>query len=558
MQNNTNIQMSRYDAGTRLFQTRSSVTEAGWRFSPDLSVGGRAGLDRFSDGENKDEFQLSIRTRQKPRSYLRSELNFLSGLLDLSSATQVKRGASGDLNGTVRMQSRYVTHDLSGQINGNLSRTRAPETPNSVGTSDLSNNLRGTLGILAGMPVGLNLNYNLRRTRVETPTVSGTIQQLRTSNNGVDATLRLRLDNDRYLNVTGRTGSVDVAQPGVALNSQSSHRVERSFGLDGRYLLLGWNLEGRFSVGKTRSEYPKRDTSGGYGEQLRAPSIDATISRNLTRRLLLRATGNVGLSAHRYSIIGSYQNPQANHDEYHQNYRLDTQYNLSTRFNTGLALEVTRNVIVYIPAKSTANNTETRSYQVDWRWNYVMMTGLTASQSNSIGAEYTHHNFVSGIDRLSLDYHTATTLNAVLSPRFMIVIRHDARHQPAGTYAQLADGLYYLSRSEATDRYALSAQLTYTPSPAFSLSITPDFGADERDGSQSGALVPTSATRRLFFRGGANLNLPLGSKGRLTGDVGRTYAADRAIKYTNGVVSESLSRSGGDFWNGSLQISWEL
>jgi len=567
LQNTTNVQMDRYNAGTRtsLRQTRSSVTEGGWRFSPNLSLGARANLDRFNSfdpgsvnnqGEKKNEFQVSLRTRQQPTSALKSEVNFFTGLLDLANYQQVKRGASADLNGTVRLQTRYLTHDLSGQVNGNLSRTSVPRAPNRVGTNDLSNNLRGTLGILPGLPVGINLNYAIRRIRVETPTDTGTIQQLRTFSGNADAGLRLRLDNDRYLNVSGRYGSQDQAQGG-ALNSQSS-RVERGFSIDGRYLLMGWSLESHFSNGRTVSEYPTRDVSGGYGERLVAPSFDATVTRNLTQKMLLRATGSVGLSSYRYYIIGSYKSPQVDRDQYRQNYRIEAQYNMSSRFNSGVALDVTRNVLVNIPAGSTASNNEASSYRAEWRWSFHVMPGLTATQNNSIGADYMHYNFLPSGDRLSLSYNTVTSLNAVLSPRFTVDIRHNARHQPAGAYTQLADGLYYLSRSEVSDNYTLSARLAYTPSKAFSLVMQPDYLAGERDGATSGILAPTRTSRQLNFSGGASLNLPIGAKGRLTGDVLRTYRDDRAINYTSGGLVQPQPRTESDFWNGSLQLTWEL
>jgi hypothetical protein len=566
LQNTTTIQMDRYIAGaqTSLRQTRSSATEGGWRFSPNFSLGARANLDRFNSrdpgsinnqGEMKNDYQLSIRTRQQPRRAVRSEVNFFSGLLDLSNFEQVKRGASADLNGTLRLQSRYLTHDLSGQMNGNLSRTRTPGAPSSAGTSDLSNNLRGTLGLLPGKPVGLNLNYSIRRIRVETLTDSGTTRQVRTFNSSADATLRLRQNNDRYVNTTGRYGSQDQAQGGT-LNSTSSRR-DLGFGLDGRFLLAGWNLESRFSLVNTRSEYPTRAATGGYGESLKVATIDATLTRNLTRKILLRANGGVSLNSYRYFVIGNYPSPPVDRDQYRQSYRIETQYSGSARFNSGFTLDVTRNVLVNLRAGSTSSNTEATSYRAEWRWSYRMLPGLTATQNNSISADYMHFNFLPTSDRLSLDYSMATSLNAVLTPRLTVDVRHNAKHQPSGTYTQFIDGLYYLSRSEVNDNSTLSARLSYTPSPALSFFMQPDYLAGERDASQSGNLVPTRTSRTLNFSGGASVNLPLGPKGRLTGDILRTYRADRSINYTGGTPL-SQPRTESDFWNGSLQFSWAL
>jgi hypothetical protein len=566
LQNTTTIQIDRYTAGTQtsLRQSRSSGTEGGWRFSPDFSLGARANLDRFNSrdpgsindqGESKNDFQLSVRTRQQPRRGLRSEVNFFSGLLDLTNFQQIKRGASADLNGTVRLQSRYLTHDLSGQMNGNLSRTRTPNASMSARTSDLSNNLRGTLGLLPGRAVGLNVNYSIRRIRVETPTDSGTTRQVRTFNSSADATLRLRQNNDRYVNATGRYGSQDQSQGGT-LNSTSG-RKDLSFGLDGRFLLAGWNLESRFSLANSRSDYPTRAATGGYGESLKVATIDGTLTRNLTRKILLRATGSVSLNSSRYFIIGKYPNPPVDRDQYRQNYRIETQYNSSVLFNSGLVLDVTRNLLVNLQAGSTASNTKATAYRAEWRWSYRLLPGLTASQNNSISADYLHYNYMPANDRLSLDYSTATSLNAVLTPRFTIDVRQNSMHRPSGTYTQFVDGLYYLSRSEVNDNSTLSARLAYTPSPALSFFMQPDYLAGEREASQSGTLAPTRTGRTLNVSGGASLNLPLGPKGRLTGDILRTYRADRTINYTGGIPL-SQPRTESDFWNGSLQISWQL
>jgi hypothetical protein len=569
LQNTTNIQMDRYIAGlqTSMRQTRSSITEGGWKFSPGLSLGARADLQRFNSmdpgstnnqGESKNEFQFSLRTRQRPTPALKSEVNLFTGLLDLSNYQQIKKGASGDLNGSVRFQSRYVTHDLTGQVTGNLARTRYPTNPENLSTNDLGNNLRGTLGVLPSLPVGLNVSYVVRRIRVETPTDSGTVQQVRTVNTSVDATLRLRLDNDRSLSVGSRLGSQDQRQGGI-LNSRSSRR-NWDMDVSGRYLLRGWNLESRFSLANTRSEYPTKALNGGYGESLKVATINATVSRNIGKRLTFKATGNVNLNSFRYFIIGGYPNPPVNRDQYRQEYRFDVQYSMSARVNSGVALNVTRNVLVNIPAGSTAANNEASTYRAEWRWSYRMMPGLTATQNNSIGADYTHYNFLQGSDRASLGYSSVTTLDAVLSPRFTMDIRHNVQHQPSGTYTLFPDGLYYMSRTEVSDNYTLTARLSYQPFPALSLNLQPDYLASRNQAAQGGVLTPTRASRTLNFSGGASLNVPLGQKGRLTGDIQRTYRADRTINYNTGTggFSGTSPRNELDFWNGSLQLSWQL
>jgi hypothetical protein len=563
LDNRTNVQQDRYSSSSRR-ETRSALTEAGWRFSPEVSLGGRANLDRFdsydpgstnNQGETKNEFQLSMKTRHQLRRSLRTSLNVYGGFLDLTNYEQIKRGASADVNGTVRLTTPLVTHDLSGQVTGNLSRTRKPSATADLNTNDLSNNLRGTLGLFPSWPVGLNVSYSLRRIRVETPGDTA-ITQVRTRSGSVDATLRVRIDNDRNVNVSGRTSTQSTEQGGTT-NSQSS-RDERGLNADGRYLLAGWNLEGRFGLSDTRSEFPTRSVDGGYGESLRVATIDATMSRKFTGRLRLRATGSVSLNASRYYTIGRYKSTPANKDNYRQYYKIDLQYTPTQGISSSVGLSTTRNVLVNIPAASKSANNEVRSYDVEWRWSYRILPGLTASQSNTVGADYTHYYYLSTSDKLALDYNIATTLNAVLSPRFSLDIRHSTRHQPSGTYGPLADGITYLSRSEVNDNYTLSARMSYSPTPALSFFMQPNYLAGDRDGSQSGVLVPTRTSRQLNFSGGLSLNLRVGGRGHLSGDLQRTYRDDRSLTYNSKGLLQSEVSTDSDYWNGNLQFSWDL
>lgn len=561
--NRTNVQIDRYQSSSRR-ETRGSVTEAGWRFSPEISVGGRANLDRFdsydpgstnNQGETKNEFQLSLKTRHQPRRSLRTSLNVYGGFLDLTNYEQIKRGASADVNGSVRLATPLVSHDLSGQVTGNLARTRKPSATEDLNTNDLSNNLRGTLGLFPSWPVGLNVTYSLRRIRVETPGDTS-ISQVRTNSGGVDATLRFRLDNDRNLNVTGRTSSQSTQQGGTT-NSRSS-RDERGVTLDGRYLILDWSLESRFGLSETLSEFPTRTVDGGYGESLRVATFSASASRKLGAKLRLRASGDVSLNASRYYRIRDYKSTPTNKDTYRQYYKVDLQYAASAGVSSSVGLSVTRNVLVNIPAASKSANNELRSYDVEWRWSYRILPGLTASQSNTVGADYTHYYYLPTSDKLSLDYSVSTTLNAVLSSRFSLDVRHSARHQPSGTYGPLADGITYLSRSEVNDNYTLSARMSYSPSPALSLFMQPNYVAGDRDGSQGGALVPTRVNRQLNFSGGLSLNLRVGSRGHLTGDLQRTYRDERSVSYNSRGLPQSEVNTGSDYWNGALQFSWAL
>ncbi len=567
VRNTTSINMDRYRAGggRSLRQTRSSVTEAGWRFSPNLSLGSRANLERFNshdpgsisnEGETKDELQLSMRSRQQPGRGLSSELNLFSGVLDLTNSRQEKRGITGDLSGRLRIQrGGWLTHDVDGQLNGNLARTRLPTSTTRLNTRDVSTNLRGTLGVFPSSPLGLNLNYTLRNVRVETPIDSGRIQQLRTESNGADLTMRLRRDTDRYLNLIGRVGRARQAT-GAALGSESTRR-DLEFRSDGRYALAGWGLEAQFANTHSRSEFPERVASGGYQESLYVRSVRGTLTRNLGARLTAKASGEVSLSSYRYRPIGVYPTLPVDRDQYRQSYRIDGLYARSSTFNTGVTLEVTRQLYINIPSASTAANNQDRVYRAEWRWSYRLLPGLTATQQNLLSADYVVFDFLPTNNRLSLDYGTATTLNAVLTKRLNVNVTHNARTQPSGRYLRQADGLSYLAKSDENQNYTLRAIISYTPTPAFALTLQPDYQANDRSGTLNGEEVPQRRSRTLNFSGGASLNMPIGRRGRLTGDIRRSYRADRSITYASGVANAS-PRSETDFWNGSLQLSWDL
>jgi len=260
------------------------------------------------------------------------------------------------------------------------------------------------------------------------------------------------------MNLTGRFGSQDQEQGGTLLNSKSN-RVDRTLGVDGRYLVAGWNLESRFSVANTRSEYPARALTkgrpGGYGESLKVAMIDATVSRSLTRKITLRANGSVSLSSYRYYVIVDYPNPPVDRDQYRQSYRIEGQYSGSARFNSGLVLDVTRNVLVNLRAGSTASNNEATSYRAEWRWSYRMLPGLTATQNNSIGADYI---------ALQLPSHERPALAGLQlfhQPERRVLAAFHGGHppqRPAPAQRHLhpvPDGYFYLSRSEENDTYTL-------------------------------------------------------------------------------------------------------
>jgi hypothetical protein len=571
--NLTNITLDRYRAGDflSLRQTRSAITEVGWRLNPDLSVGGRADLEGFdsrdptsiiNEAETKNVFELTTRSRQKPARWMNSEMNFFSGVLDLKNSRQVKRGLSGRLNGRVRTQNEWITHETGGEISGNFARTRVPNTIFQSNTHDQSTDLHGTVGVLPQSRLSFNLNYAFKNSRIQTPGDSGKIQLVRSGNNSIDGALRLRQDNDRYASVNGRLGSTRQIQNTGDPNrlGSESTRHDRSTGAEGRYSLGVWALEGHFALTGAISEFPHRDAKGGYGESTFVRSIDGTLTRPVGEHVIAKANGQVSLSSYRYYRIGAYQTVPVNNDQYRQSYRVEALYGPSPRFNTAVALEVIRQVAINIPKASTAGNNEDRTYRAEWRWTYRLLPMLTATQRNLITADYVFYSdtlVAEASNRLSLDYSAVTALNAVLTPRLTIDLTHNSRVQPTGTYLFQNDGHEAFGKSDEGRNYTLEARVAYTPTPGFSMNLSPNYLSIRRSGTVNGVLAPQRVSNTLNVSGGVSVNLGLGQRGRLTGDIRRVFRDDRSTIYSNGVPQPSpLSET--DYWSGGLQLSWEI
>jgi len=567
VQNSTSVQMDRYRAGsgTSLRQTRSSATELGWRFSPAFSIGGRVNLERFDSrdpsslgnvGETKNEYQLSMRGRSSPVHGLTSDLNFFSGMLDLRNASLEKRGLSGNLNTRIRYTAgSWLAQEVSGAVDGNLSRTRVPRLVTTENTRDYSQNVRGTLSLFQSAPIGLKSNFSYRHVEVETPTDTGTIQRVLTDQSGVDGNLRLRLNNDAYVDLTQRLAVSKVAT--VVGGTSRNTRQDDGFSANARYLLWGWAIDGRFGNGFGSSRFPTRSDSGGYSEFLHARTLDGTLSRRITARINAQVSAGIGLTSYRYSVIGKHPTLPVSRDQLRQSWRAKGSYTASQRFSTSLSLDVSKNRLINIPSASTGTNNSTRSYRSDWNWSYRLLPGLTAVQVNTLSADYIEYMFFPANNRLTLDFGSVTTLNAVVTPRLSISMTHNTRQTPGGNYRLYPDDLYYFERADENETSSLRANIGYSPWPALTLSFRPGYFATDRAGTTNGVQVPQRSSRTLDFAGGAYINWPIGAKGSLRGDISRTYRAERTTTYTSGVPQPS-PRSEIDSWNGSLQLSWQL
>ena len=573
LNNTTNVRISSFTGGTTesSLQERTSLTTLDYRVSPRLSVGGLASLSRTNDdsqGElllnqtSNDNYQFSLRSKQQARQGITSEFNFLTGLIDIADLSKEKRGLSADVNGRLRVvRGGWFTHDAVGRIATNVSNTRPLTSPNSIQTNDLSENFQGTMGLWSSRPVSMNANYVFRNSKVENPVASKTaagadstyIQDVLTGNNSVDVSLRLRRDSERFVNLTQRFGR--SRQASASNVSQLNTRQDRSFNAAGRYAYRAFSLDGTFGVGVVGSEFPRRSATGGYAEDAFMRNIDGTLAWQASRQLVLRINGGVTLSSYRYDVIGSFPTPPVPRDLYQQFYRASAIYNPTSKFGTDLALNVSRTQFINIPAASTAANNEVNGYRGTWNWTYRALTGLTITQRNTLGADYTNAELTSN-DRLALDYGSVTTLNVVIS-RLQLDVTHTSRYQPSGGYVQDQDGTYFLATADETQTYSLAASATYNVTSGISFYVRPQFTDSERQNSVDGELVPQRLNRNLTFSSGASLNISVGPKATLSGNISRTYNGSRSATYVSGVPSES-PRVESDFWNGALSFSWSL
>ena len=565
LRNLTTIQFDRYQSGsqTTTRQSRSANTETGWKINPDYSVGGRAVLSRFDSddpssisrvGESRNDFQFSFRSRQQPSPGISSEFNVFSGVLGLENSRQDKRGLNNDVNGRIRVSSgEWFLHELSGHMSGNLARTRVVRTGVTENTRDVIGDLTGTLALFENSRYGLSGNYGYQKSRVRQPDDTGKIQDVVSNGANADATLRAQFAPEGTLNLSGQFTLSDQV---TALSGPSSRRTQ-GLSLDGRHTLRGWGLEGRFRTDLSSGEVPRASLTGGYGEDITTRALEGTLTRRLFSRLSTRLNANIGLTRYRYFVIGNYGTPPVSRDQVQQAYRIDGSYTFSPDFNTGVALDVSRIQLVNLPSASTAANNTQRSYRAEWRWTYRLLRGLTATQRNTLGANYTAYQFVGQSDRLVLDYGTSTTLNAVLTPRLTVDLTHLSQATPSGNYNLSGDGRYYFRRADETKSYSLSSRVSYTPTPGLSLTIEPFFRQSQRGATQSGVATLQRTDRNLNFMGNANLNLPVGRRGQLSGSIGRTYFAARGIGYvaTQPVPSP---RTESDYWAGTLNLSWRL
>jgi hypothetical protein len=187
------------------------------------------------------------------------------------------------------------------------------------------------------------------------------------------------------------------------------------------------------------------------------------------------------------------------------------------------------------------------------------MPGFTATQNNQLRADYLFYPFATSTNRLSLTYDTQTTLIAQLGPRFTVQIDHGATIQPSGSYVPV-EGLgptEYFGLSDQTVTYKLNVTASYRPINAISLSFNPQYLATTRNTTVNGVLGPQRATRQLQFMPSAQVNLPVGAKGKLSGTLGRTSLAYGTQSF-NSFSGNQNTVSRQDYWTGNIAFTWTL
>ncbi len=613
LHNVTTVRIDRTpEAGrTSFHRTKTATTEAGWKLVPDVALGARVNLQRtesFVLGSQRttsqNDFQASVRSKHDFGQNRSMSFNLFGGPFDepkssLSNAAKSGLGTSAD--GRIEFAPPgWYTFDLDG--NATLRRGHAAVPGRTrFDTHDVKWGSDGTFNVLPQSPVTLRVTTSLSHNQTERPTAytqitpgvgsnppdTTKVDQLVQEPSGSASVLTaLQMQGGRYgnLNVSGNLGRTTTLlaseqKAGIRFDRQVGH--DKSLTMDGQLTLGGWSFDGHFIDSRPDDEGPRRTivnvirASGGvdavtvdYRERgtTQTRSVNGKIARRINSTLSVQARGDVGLTSYRYAITdssylvltdGEHVETSDPHDDYRQNLRVETTYSASSNLSSTAALELGRVVTVYLRSDRSGTNSEDKLYRAEWLWTYRLLRGLTANQRNQVNATYTNTIYSPSTNRLSMSYSTITTLNARITPRLTMDLTHNANYGPNGGYARAADGLDYFNVSNATRDYTLTGRIGYTPVPAFTLSLQPSYVANYRDDRSGGGTAPTQRRRELTLSGGANLNVRVGTLGRLSGNISRSVDALRVVTYRAG-VPEPQPRSDSDYWNGQLQFTWSL
>jgi hypothetical protein len=575
--NSTDITLDRYYSGGAESprQTRNSTTELLYRISPNLRLGGRANLFRFlsastgllttSDREDKDEYQLSSRAEVRPTPFMRGELNVFGGYIDNQRPSYFRKGFSGDVNGRVNFTGRNLASlDVSGQANGNSTRATLNEaTAEQAQTHDRNRMVRGSLALLPGYKIGMALNGSRRNIQTQTPITlpSGAtqLQEVLTHSGDLAATLQGRWTTERSF-LVGRRFFEESRDYNVQ-TSQSSGRDDAAWNAELHDLRWGTKLDVVFSTSENENDYSLRTTStgspAGYVEQGVSRSLEATLSRSLGTRLTGRVRGQVRLTQSRYEPVPNSSVTLADRDLATQSILLEARYNPGRRWNTSLTYQQDLNENVNLDPSQSGNNFDEHIYRLTWNWSYALSSRFTANQRNSANANYRLHTFRPASDRVRIEYNIVTTLEGTLSSRFRMTVTHSARYQPEGQYVvDPLTGVESFYKSDESRLYSLDTRFSYSPAAWLTLNLNPIYQNDQRLSAQADQMRLLRSSANLRVLGGVAVNRRVGAHGNLSGDLNRSYVADRATSYTS--AGEPIPGEGTevDYWQGRLDFTW--
>lgn len=577
--------------GDLFAKSRVAETEVNYRYSRNFSLGGRVFLQR-TDGFDvlshqstaTNEYQVTMRTSARPRPNLSANTNLFAGPFEEpgSAGVPAKRGLNTQFSGSAQYHhSNWLSYDLSARLTTKLGRGRLEER-SWLPLTELFGGGRGALSLFEASPVSLRFSHDIQRNHAENPDTTSSpgesvpsyyVRALPSGTSELSLALQLRQGARGSMTATGTVRNSErlLRVGGLSKSSTSS---SDGVDVDARYQFWGWNLDGQFSLERPVAEDPLRTTRTRVGPNPAGQvettlvvidyrqqtvtfnrSLDVGIDRAITSRLSVRAKAHVFLGSPRSSIVDSSYRQQPDvgtlrvtptepRDNYDDGIQLEGIYSPMARFNTSVQLEVSTRDNINLLSSSSSSNNDVRTYRAQWSWTYRLMEGLTATQRNQVSADYTYFPYASQQDLLAMRYDIRTTLNAVVTPRFRIDLTHVNEEQPRGSYLPDEDGVRFFRVTGRTRSYTLSTNLSYTPLSAISLTFTPIYRTET---------IPNSADmqRSFNFAAGASLNLPVGSRGSLTGGMARTYASRSA--------SPGSPPTPGEYaWNGSLQFSWRL
>jgi hypothetical protein len=455
---------------------------------------------------------------------------------------------------------------MDGQLTGNHSRTRTLDMP--FNTTDLFDRVRGSLALFQASPLSLRLEYAYENPHNEQVPLlqNGLLYVLPvvTKRRQLDGFVRLQRNTDSYLDMEAHLGddqnSIVTGAGSVSVPDDVRLGNDRSVSASGNTRILGWTLNSRLSVSRGVDLTPrvKQDTLR-YRERaiVLSRSMETTLNRNLTAKLSARLIGSVSLDSYDYDVTRTAVEATPSRDSPRQSWRGEGTYVASENFRNTVTLEVSRWQDLNLSGRNSASNNETRSYRAEWSWTGRLLKGLTVNQRNSVSAGYSRQLFNPGQNRLSLDYTTVTTLNAAVTPRLAVDLTHNAGYQPAGSYKLNREGIEAFSPSSEGRTYLLNASARYTASQALTLSLNPSYYYRSNGGRLRGVTTLQRADRTLSLQASANVNAPVGRKGRLTGTISRAVNDQGTTEYTSGRPGNTRG-SETDFWQGTLQFSWKL